>query len=99
MQVAFLNADPAKTTVKEICTWGLANLVTVSPENPIDRCMEKLLHSGVRHLLIRRSKDKSSGIIGMISVKDIVKCTLAKNDAQLHRLEDIVMVQEIARGL
>jgi len=37
--------------------------------------------------------------VGMISVKDIVKCTFEKNKAQLARLEDIIMVQEIARGV
>ena len=66
--------------------------------NPIDACMEKMLASDVRHLLVRKSKEDAT-IVGMISVKDIVKCTFEKNKAQLSRLEDIIMVQEIARGV
>jgi len=67
-------------------------------QNPIDACMEKMLASDVRHLLVRKSKSDPT-IVGMISVKDIVKCTFEKNKAQLARLEDIIMVQEIARGV
>jgi len=39
-KVAFLNKDPATTTVGEVATMGgFPNLVTVTRMNPIDRCM------------------------------------------------------------
>ena len=92
--MAFLGKTSDCTTVKEICTHGLSNLVTVTAGNPIDRCMEKMLGRDVRHLLIR---DKSDGtnIVGMISIKDIVKCSHEKAKAQMNRLEDLVMYQDI----
>jgi len=92
-KVAFLGKNSSETTISEIST-SFPNLVTVSRENPIDRCMEKMLAADVRHLLVRAEKDKNSEIMGMISVKDIVKCNLAKSNAQKERLESIIIEQQ-----
>ena len=43
----------------------------------------------VRHLLVREGKPQDSNIVGMISVKDIVKCNYAKTLAQKERLESM----------
>ncbi|GMI15376.1 hypothetical protein TrLO_g6719 [Triparma laevis f. longispina] len=94
-KVAFLGKTSDKTSVKEIATYGFSNLVTVTPENPIERCMEKMLGRDVRHLLVRKDKE-SHEVIGMISVKDIVKCTHEKTKAQMNRLEDIITYKNIA---
>ena len=91
-----MGKDPKTTTVGEICVSGVENLVTVTRGNPIDRCMEKMLARGTRHLLVRRKEDDV--IVGMISVKDIVKCAHMKHKAQLNRLEDIVTAQSIANS-
>ena len=37
---------------------------------------------------------RSSEIVGMISVKDIVKCNYAKSNAQKERLESIIIEQQ-----
>jgi CBS domain-containing protein len=92
-KVALLGKKSDETSVKEICTYG-DNLISVSRGNPIDLCMEKMMRSDVRHLLVRNAKDDAT-IIGMISIKDIVKCTMAKNKAQLNRLESIVQYQNL----
>ena len=58
-QVAFLGKNSMETTIAEISS-SFPNLVTVSRENPIDRCMEKMLAADVRHLLVRA--DKAQGV-------------------------------------
>ena len=58
--------------------------------------MEKMLAREIRHLLVR--EQETSEIVGMISVKDIVKCTHQKHKAQLNRLEDIIVTQEITNS-
>jgi len=73
-KVGVLGLTSKETKVHEICTYGRANLVSVSVGNPIDKCMRKMLDSNVRHLLVREKKDKSAPFVGLISVKDIVKC-------------------------
>ena len=52
----------------------------------------------VRHLLIR---EKDTGVmVDMISVKDIVKCTIAKHDAEIDKLTGyIVNSEEMQRSV
>ena len=88
-KVAFLGKTSNETTVKEISTYGIDNIVSVSQGNPIERCMEKLLGRDVRHLLIREDVAPKSPIVGMISVKDIVKCAHEKGKAKLNRMEEV----------
>jgi len=95
-KIAFLQKDASKTPVSEICTYGSANLVKVKLGDPIDRCMEKMLGRDIRHLLITEDAD-SENVIGMISIKDVVKCTLARSEAMVDRLEMIVQTQDMMR--
>ncbi|GMI40761.1 hypothetical protein TrCOL_g10117 [Triparma columacea] len=97
-KVAFLGKTSDETTVKEISTYGIDNIVSVSQGNPIERCMEKLLGRDVRHLLIREEKSHKSPIVGMISVKDIVKCAHEKSKAQMNRMEEIITYQNISNS-
>jgi len=91
-KVTFLQRKSKETMVKEVATMGKANLVSVTLDNPIDNSMRKMLERNVRHLLVR---EKESGkIVGMISVKDIVKCALAKQEAIIGRLTEMVVTNE-----
>ena len=92
MKVGLLGRTSKTTKVNEICTLGKANLVSVTLDNPIDRCMKKMIRSNVRHLLIREKE--TNKIVGMISVKDIVKCAIAKHDAVVENLVGMVVVSE-----
>jgi len=98
-KVVFLGKSSKTTSVSEIGTMMAANMVTVSRGNPIDRCMEKMIDNNCRHLLVRDEKAHDSEIVGMISVKDIVKCTLMKHKAQIQHMKDIVTQQNQMSGL
>lgn len=83
-KIGVLGKKSKDTTVGEICTYGRANLISVSIGNPIDACMRKMLDTNTRHLLIR---EKETNIfVGMISIKDVIKCNLAKHDAIVAKL-------------
>jgi predicted transcriptional regulator len=93
IKVGHLNKRSKETKVSEICTYGKANLVSVTLDNPIDKCMSKMLDSNVRHLLVR---ERDTGVmVGMISVKDIVKCATAKQDAVIGKLTEMVVINTI----
>jgi signal-transduction protein with cAMP-binding, CBS, and nucleotidyltransferase domain len=92
-KVAFLGIDPKETTVGAVSTTGDANLVTVTRGNPIDRCMEKMLARDIRHLLVRREEDDV--VIGMISIKDVVKCAHMKSLAKYDHLERVIQTQTL----
>jgi signal-transduction protein with cAMP-binding, CBS, and nucleotidyltransferase domain len=54
--------------------------------------MKKMIRSNVRHLLVR---EKTSGVmVGMISVKDIVKCAIVKHDAVVQKLTGMVVLAD-----
>jgi signal-transduction protein with cAMP-binding, CBS, and nucleotidyltransferase domain len=86
-KIAFLKR-PKDTKVREVCTYGKANLISVTLDNPIDACMRKMIDSNLRHLLIRQKQ--TGNIVGVISIKDIVKCAVAKHDAVVSRLSGMV---------
>lgn len=91
-KIGVLGKTSKGTKVHEVCTRGRANLVSVTLDNPIDACMRKLLRSNVRHLLVR---EKDTGkFVGMISIKDIVKCAVAKHDAIVNKLTGMVVLSE-----
>jgi hypothetical protein len=54
--------------------------------------MKKLLARDIRHLCIRE-KDSGS-IVGMLSVKDLVKCVVEKHQAEVGLLTNIVLLQQ-----
>jgi signal-transduction protein with cAMP-binding, CBS, and nucleotidyltransferase domain len=83
-KIGVLERRSKDTKVGEICTYGRANLISVSIGNPIDKCMRKMLDTNVRHLLVH---EKATHLfVGLISIKDVVKCNLAKHDAIVERL-------------
>jgi signal-transduction protein with cAMP-binding, CBS, and nucleotidyltransferase domain len=91
-KITFLGRKSKDTKVSEIATMGKANLVSVTLDNPIDNSMKKMLERNVRHLLVR---EKDSGkIVGMLSVRDIVKCAVAKQDAIINKLTEMVVTSE-----
>jgi hypothetical protein len=61
--------------------------------------MKKMIQANVRHLFVRESKDKSSTKVGLISVKDIVKCSIAKHDAEISQLHGFLVNKEQMKGL
>jgi len=91
-KVGHMGRTSKTTFIREVATMGKANLISVTLDNPIDACMRKLLASNVRHLLIR---EKNTGtFVGMISIKDVVKCTLEKHDAVVNKLTGMVVLSE-----
>ena len=96
IKIAYLGKTSKTTKISEICTNGQANLVSVSLDNPIDACMRKMINCNVRHLLVR---EKGTGaMVGMISVKDIVKCALDKHEAVVNKLTEMVVISEAMRN-
>jgi CBS domain-containing protein len=90
-KVGALGRDPKEIKVNEIATYGADNLVSVTLDNPIEKCMEKMLARDIRHLLVRQKE--TGKIVGMISIKDIVKCAVNRHKAVVSRLETIAVLR------
>ncbi|KJS31691.1 MAG: hypothetical protein VR64_09015 [Desulfatitalea sp. BRH_c12] len=69
--------------VNEIMT---VEVVSVGPEEDIERCMQLMTYERVRHLPVFE-KDR---LIGLISVGDIVKAIIEHKEEIIHQLENYI---------
>ena len=81
-KVALLDKTSKEIKVKEISTKG-DNLITVSPNDTVDVCMQKMLGSDIRHLPL---VDEKGDVVGIVSIKDLIKACL---DEKEHTIESL----------
>merc|ERR1712127_827168 len=86
-KIALLGRKSKETTVKEISTKS-SNLLTASPHDSVDECMEKMLSKDIRHLPLL---DDDGKVIGMLSVKDLVKTMVQEKDETIKVLSDFAL--------
>ena len=57
--------------------------------------MKKLIDFNIRHLFVRevQSPKESGEIVGMISVKDVLKCSVAKHEAVVNKLYSLRLTE------
>ena len=84
-KVASLGKDYEKVKVKDICTYG-PKIIIAKQDDTLEACMNKMLFKDIRHLLV--IDDKNEEFIGMISVKDLIKEIMKKNNDMITRLSD-----------
>jgi len=81
-KIALLGKTGKTTKVKEVSTKA-ANLVTASPNDTVDACMEKMLGRDIRHLPL---VDDVGKVVGIISIKDLIKSCLEEKEHTIHSL-------------
>jgi CBS domain-containing protein len=86
-KVAAENKCPAWMRVTEVMT---PNVVTVTPEMPLDECLRLMEKHGIYHLAIVDSKD---GYHGMISVSDLLRVIASDQKARADLLEALIFPQ------
>ena len=90
-KLALLGKKSKDTTVKEVMTTA-ANLITGSPDDTVDACMDKMLSRSIRHLPL---VDKASGkVVGLLSIKDIIKVLVEEKDAEIKQLSKLALGQD-----
>jgi predicted transcriptional regulator len=83
-KVAALDKNMKDVKVKDICTYS--PIIIATKDDSLDSCMSKMLFKDIRHLLIL--DDKKDEFVGMISIKDLIKEIMKKNDDIITRLSD-----------
>ena len=84
-KVAALGKNQDAVKVKDICTYG-PKIIVAKKDDSLETCMNKMLFKDIRHLLIM--DDKNEEFIGMISVRDLIKEIMKKNNDTITRLSD-----------
>ena len=83
-KVAALDKNMKDVKVKDICTYS--PIIIATKDDSLDSCMSKMLFKDIRHLLIL--DDKKDEFVGMISIKDLIKEIMKKNNDIITRLSD-----------
>eukprot|EP00529_Nitzschia_sp_RCC80_P033946 CAMPEP_0113485818 /NCGR_PEP_ID=MMETSP0014_2-20120614/24679_1 /TAXON_ID=2857 /ORGANISM="Nitzschia sp." /LENGTH=204 /DNA_ID=CAMNT_0000379475 /DNA_START=310 /DNA_END=924 /DNA_ORIENTATION=+ /assembly_acc=CAM_ASM_000159 len=86
-KIALLGRTSKETKVKEIST-SSSKLITVTPDEPVQDCMQKMLASDIRHLPLVK---EDGTLMGMISIKDLVKATLQESEETIKILSDFAL--------
>mmetsp|Transcript_22955 Transcript_22955/g.55337 ORF Transcript_22955/g.55337 Transcript_22955/m.55337 type:complete len:191 (-) Transcript_22955:94-666(-) len=86
-KIALLGKTSKVTTVKEISTKS-ANLITASPGETVSDCMAKMLLKDIRHLPLL---DESGGVVGIVSIKDLVKAELKEKEEAIRTLSNFAL--------
>jgi len=84
-KIAALSKCDTTTKVKDICTYG-PNIIIAKKDDSLEMCMNKMMYKDIRHLLV--IDDKDNEFIGMISIKDLIKEIMKKNEDTISRLSD-----------
>ena len=85
-KIALLGRSSKNTPISEICTYG-PNIGTAYADDDIQVCMNKMLMKNVRHLLVLDKK--SNEVVGLMSIKDLVKEVLDEKNDLIRKLTDI----------
>lgn len=86
-KVAAENKCPAWMRVTEIMT---PNVITVTPEMPLDECLRLMEKHGIYHLAI---VDSNAAFRGMISVSDLLRVIASDQQARADLLEALIFPQ------
>ncbi len=72
-----------KILVREIMT---TKVPYVTPENTVDECMALMTEKRCRHLPVM----DNDRLIGVLSLGDLVKATIARQEFHIHQLENYI---------
>jgi CBS domain-containing protein len=86
-KVAAENRCPAWMRVSEIMT---RELVTVTPEQPLDECLRKMENYTIFHLLV---VDAAGNFRGMISIADLLRLIASDHKARADMFEAMMFPQ------
>jgi len=84
-KVAAENKCPEWVRASEIMS---TRLVTVSPQESLEDCLNLMEQYGIYHLLVVAEND---GYCGMISIQDLLKVIAVENKARADSLEDYIV--------
>ena len=82
-KVVLQGKSSKEVKLKEVMT---ANLVTISPQDSVEYCMQIMTDKHIRHLPVL----EFGNLVGMISIGDVVKCVIDDQKQTIHALESYI---------
>jgi CBS domain-containing protein len=82
-KVALLGRNSSETQVRQIMS---NNVISVSPKQTIEECMELMTHHHIRHLPVLQDDQ----LLGLISIGDVVREMLAAQKLMIEQLQSYI---------
>ena len=79
-KIALHGKTSKQTLVREILS---SDVVTITPEDPVEHCMKLMTEKRVRHLPVM----DGTKVIGIISIGDLVNWIISTQDATIEQME------------
>jgi len=86
-KIALLGKTSKTTSIKEVCT-QVSNVIMADKDESVEHGMDLMLFHHVRHLPIQDEKKK---VIGMVSIKDLIKVVVEDKEKTIQALSDLVL--------
>ncbi len=83
-KVILLGRSSADTAVEQIMS---SPVITVTPDDPVRRCMELMTERRIRHLPVL---GPDGAMIGMISIGDLVRAVIEEQQETIQQLEKFI---------
>jgi signal-transduction protein with cAMP-binding, CBS, and nucleotidyltransferase domain len=84
-KVALKGKKAKDVILKDIST---KDLVTATPNDSVDVCMNKMIQNDIRHLPILNDQNS---VVGLLSIKDCAKAVLAEKEEAINTLSDFAL--------
>jgi len=84
-KVVLLGQTSDETLVEEIMS---KHVHTIHPDQTIEEAMEIMNSNHIRHLPVVDDNDDGKRVLGMITIRDVVKAIIFKQLAEIKEMED-----------
>jgi len=84
-KVVLLGQTSNETLVEEIMS---KHVHTIHPDQTIEEAMEIMNSNHIRHLPVVDDNDDGKRVLGMITIRDVVKAIIFKQLAEIKEMED-----------
>jgi len=82
-KVILMGRSSSDTPVRDIMS---AKVITVTPDTPIETCMQLMTENRIRHLPVV----EGTRVAGMVSIGDLVKAVIAAQRREIEELEHYI---------
>jgi CBS domain-containing protein len=86
-KVILMGRSSLNTPIEEIMT---KKMITVSPDQPLEECLELMTRYHIRHLPVQEGEK----LIGLVSMRDVMTMLLSIKEDRIERLENYIVGAE-----